>query len=93
VGASGERGCYQFMPATWVQWSGEVLGYPGILTDSTEHYVVLRKVQGWLDDGYSASQIALMWNQGHTGQCSAGVNKHGAPYDSCAYQRLVLANL
>jgi hypothetical protein len=92
-GTSGERGCFQFMPGTWKMWSKDVLGYVGVMTDNTEYYVVLRKIQGWIDAGYSDAQIARMWNQGHVGQCSAGVNKYGARYDSCAYMRLVLANL
>lgn len=92
-GSSHERGCYQFLASTYAMWGKEVLGYVPAMTNATEEYVALKKIQGWLEDGYTESQIARMWNQGHTGKCSSGVNKWGAKYDSCAYTQAVLAQL
>lgn len=80
------------MPETWKMWSMDVLGYVPTLTEHTEHYVALKKIQSWVEQGLSARQIALKWNQGHAGRCSAGTNKHGVKYDSCAYAEKVLAN-
>ena len=50
-------------------------------------------IEKWLAQGHDAVDIAKIWNQGHTGQCSAGVNKYGAKYDSCSYVNMVLAQL
>lgn len=81
------------MPATWKMWSKEILGYVPTLMRHTERLVVVRKIQSWLDKGYSERQIFLMWNQGHAGKCSKGVNKHGAAYNSCAYAEAGLVAL
>lgn len=81
------------MPATWKMWSADVAGRVLPLTPVNEQYVALRKVQGWLDQGYSERQVALIWNQGSAGDCRRGVNKHGAEYDSCAYAQNVLVAL
>lgn len=73
-------------------WSTDVTGRVLPFTPTNETYVALRKVQAWLDQGYSERQIALIWNQGSTGECRKGVNKHGVEYDSCSYaQRVLLA--
>lgn len=50
-------------------------------------------VKRWLQQGYTAPQIALMWNSGQTRECGSGVNKHGVNYDSCAYVTKVVALL
>lgn len=89
-GASGEGGCFQFMPGTWAHWSKKVFGYVEKQTPVNEEYVALHKIQQHLDEGYSERQIALLWNQGHVGECKAGTNKHGVKYDSCAYANKVI---
>lgn len=61
------------------------MGYVPALLEHTERLVVLRKVQAWIDGGYSEREIFHMWNAGHPGKCSRGTNKYGAKYDSCAY--------
>ena len=86
-GASGERGCFQFMPGTWKYWSTHVLGYVADMTPITERYVALHKIQYHINQGYSDSQVALIWNQGNPSPCKAGVNSKGVPYDSCKYVR------
>lgn len=63
------------------------------MTPINQEYVAAYKVQHHLNEGYNEAQIALIWNQGHAGQCSSGYNKHGVWYDSCDYQKKVLALL
>lgn len=93
IGKSGEHGALQFLPSTWEMWSKEVAGRVLPFTEANERYVALLKVQRLLDAGYTARGVALVWNQGHTNGCSAGTNKHGVQYDSCAYAQKVLASL
>jgi hypothetical protein len=81
------------MPRTWELFSQDVYGEVREQTATTERYVAYKKIEKWLDEGLTAKQIALRWNQGHAGQCSAGTNRHGVKYDSCHYARLVLAKL
>lgn len=92
-GLSGEKGCHQYLPSTWRSYSLEVYGYVAEQTPAAAEYVTLTKVQRWLDEGLTPRQIFLIWNQGHPGQCKAGVNKYGVPYDSCAYADKALAKL
>jgi len=80
------------MPDTWRGWSLRVLGYVAPQTPKTEYYVALHKIQFHLNEGYSDREVALIWNQGHAGQCRSGTNKHGVAYNSCAYeQKFILA--
>jgi hypothetical protein len=81
------------MPSTWAHWSQEVFGYIEKQTPINEEYVALHKIQKYLNQGYSEAQISLVWNQGHAGACKSGINRQGVAYDSCAYQRKVLAHL
>lgn len=92
-GLSGERGCHQFLPSTWNAYATEVFGYIKEQTPENAEYVTLTKVERWLDSGLTPRQIFLIWNQGHAGQCKAGVNKYGVPYDSCAYADKAVATL
>jgi hypothetical protein len=93
-GASGEYGCFQYMPSNWVDKSKEVLGYVAPQTRINEHYVTLVVVQRWLDIGYTVDEIALKWN--HPAAlvygCSSGVNSEGVHWDSCEYQQSLLAH-
>jgi hypothetical protein len=75
------------MKATWSHWSKKVLGYVAEQTPKTEYYVALMKIQTHLNEGYSDSDVAKIWNQGHAGKCSSGTNKLGVHYDSCAYEQ------
>jgi len=81
------------MPTTWAGWSKKVLGYIASQTPINERYVALRKIQSHLDEGYSDSQVALIWNQGNASKCKAGINSKGVPYDSCSYVKQVMGNL
>jgi len=70
-GTSGENGAYQFMPDTWAAWSSayanEVLkkSTKGLsMTPENQDAVAIWKVQKLLDAGYSAQDIAAIWNSG-----------------------------
>lgn len=90
TGLSGERGCYQFMPSTWNAYSKEIYGEILPINEEREQFVVQQKVKKWLDQGKTARQIFLIWNQGNSGECVRGINRHGVPYDSCAYAEKAL---
>lgn len=89
-GKSGENGCLQYLPETWEMWSTDVLGYVAPMTYINERYVAANKIQSWLDQGYTAYQVALIWNAGRPVEI-AGVNKYGVKYDSAAYAKRVMA--
>jgi len=95
MGGSGERFCYQLLPATYKAYSIQVLGYyEENPTPTTVEYVVTSKVQQFLNKGMTHDQIALKWNAGESAtKCSKGVNKWKQAYDSCGYVQAVLANL
>lgn len=79
------------MPDTWKYSSEKFIGYLAPMTRINERYVAIVKIQHWLNEGKTASQIALLWNQGNLSKCSSGVNDYGVKYDSCEYVRVVLA--
>ena len=81
------------MPDTWRYWSGIALGYIAEKTPKTERYVALFKIQYHLDQGYSERDVAQIWNTGRAGECIKGTNKYNVKYDSCEYERKVLAQL
>lgn len=83
----------QYLPSTWRAHSVLVYGEVREMTDVRERFVATKIVERWVNAGYNAAQIALMWNQGHAGQCKSGVNKYGVKYDSCGYRDAVLAYL
>lgn len=83
----------QFLPSTWALWSKEVYGEVREQTPERERYVAYKKVEKWLNDGYSAAQIAALWNSGSADnwEHKRGVNKHGVAYDVPKYVHQVLA--
>ena len=86
MGASGEKTCWQYMPATWRAESQRIIGYVAPLTEENAEYVATIKVQQLLDRGRSEHSIILAWNAGENAKnCSKGVNKYGVAYNSCAY--------
>jgi hypothetical protein len=92
-GASGEGGAMQFLPSTWRAFSMDVYGEYREMTPIRERYVAIKMIEKWIAQGLSNAQIALKWNAGGATKCSAGVNSKGVPYDSCSYQKKVLALL
>lgn len=83
----------QYLPSTWRLFSIDVYGEVKEQTPVRERYVAYKMIEKWLGEGYDADDVARIWNQGHAGKCKAGTNKHGVNYDSCAYERQVLAHL
>lgn len=72
-------------------YSLEVYGEVREMTPDRERYVATKMIEKWVGSGMSVSQIALRWNAGGATRCSSGYNRHGVWYDSCKYQRHVLA--
>ena len=92
-GASGESGAYQFMPSTWKSWAQQYLGNANApMTKENQDKVAIMRIQDLLDQGYSAQQVALIWNGGQP-VVKKGVNKYGVSYDSGAYADKVLRAL
>ena len=91
-GGSGEVGCFQYLESTWELYSKIVLGYVAPRTKINERYVTVHMVERWLRKGYTAYEIALIWNSGSTLEIK-GVNEHGEAYDTVAYAQTVLAYL
>ena len=83
----------QFLPSTWRLFSNEVYGEVREQTPVRERYVAYKMIEKWLEQGHDAYAIAKLWNQGHAGQCSKGINRHGVEYDSCGYAQKVLSLL
>lgn len=70
-----------------------MIGYVPEQSPINEEYVATMKIEQWLQEGKSATDIALTWNQGHPGKCRRGVNRYGVNYDSCAYVAMVKSHL
>ena len=100
-GASGEKGAYQFMPATWESWSREyareALGVdtPLSMSKSNQDFVAEFKIQQWLDQGLTPQQIAAKWNSGSEvgWENKVGVNSKGVKYDVPGYVSKVIGAL
>lgn len=92
-GGSGEGGAYQFMPTTWSQWAKQYLGSANApMSQENQDKVATMRIQGWLDEGRTPAEIALLWNSGKTTPVK-GVNRYGVSYDSGAYRDKVLGAL
>lgn len=94
-GKSGESGCMQWLDSTWRKWSKDVYGYVQEMTPSRERYVAYRKIETWLNDGYSAKEVAAIWNSGSPvgWKNKRGINAHGVAYDVPLYVSKVVALL
>lgn len=87
-GASGEIGsAYQWLPSTWKEHAGKVLGDPNAaLTPENQNYVAYHKVKEFKDQGLTPDQILSKWNSGDTRyEGKVGVNSSGQKYDVPAY--------
>lgn len=96
-GASGERGAFQFMPATWQIMSRKYAGRPLPQTPENERLVAEWKIGELLAQGYSPREVALIWNTSLGGAekpfVRSGTNDKGVAYDSGAYAERVLGHL
>lgn len=92
-GGSGETGAYQFMPSTWKQWAKQYLGNANApMTQANQDKVAKAKIADLVAEGYTAKQIALIWNGGEP-KVKKGTNQYGVKYDSGAYADKVLQSL
>ena len=66
TGETGElRSRLQFLPETWKEWAGEILGDENAeLTAENERKVAYFKIKQWLDEGLDVRQVASKWNSG-----------------------------
>ena len=73
----------------------EVAGRVLPMSDRNEEYVAIMMIQKWLDSGLSTAKVILRWNHpaGVVNGCGKGVNAQGVAWNSCLYQKLVLALL
>jgi len=55
--------------------------------------VALKKIQQHFNQGHDEDNVARIWNQGNAGPCVIGTNSSGVDYNSCAYEKKVLAML
>lgn len=104
AGKTGEiKSIFQFTPGTWKLYAKSELGDENAeVNPDNETYVARQKVKKWIDKGYTARQIASMWNAGEaekdaytgkfsTGKSSVGINqKYGVKYDVPGYANNVL---
>lgn len=103
AGKSGEmKSIWQYTPATWKQYSTEVLGHDAPLSSELEAYVTHKKVSQWVDEMKNQGvpdediplKIASKWNagEGHPDaykQGLKGTNKYGVKFDTPAYAQKV----
>lgn len=99
AGKTGEMASiFQFTPDTWKKQAGTFLGNANApLTADNETEVMTKQVRKWIDDGYTAKQIASMHNAGvgepnaftgkfSNGAPSKGVNKkYNVPFNVPTY--------
>lgn len=104
AGPSGEmKSIFQFEPGTWKTYAQQISGNANLpMTAQNESMIAYSKVNDWLQKGYSAEQIASMWNAGpgepnaYTGKFSDGSSsqgtnaKYGVKYDVPGYAKRVL---
>lgn len=93
-GASGERGCFQFMPTTYKAYIKKYLGTTTLpMTFENEYNLMVTVNTLYLEKGYTPYQVALLHNQGHMGKCSKGINKYGVKFDSCSYAQSIASSI
>lgn len=85
----------QFLPSTWRLFSQDVYGEVKEQTPKRERYVAYKMIEKWLEQGYTAYQIAAIWNSGSPDnwQTKVGINKHGVAYNVPEYVYAVVANI
>lgn len=85
-GKSGERGAYQWMPGNYEAMAKEAGLDPTDFSPVNQDKAAYHRVKSLLDQGYTQSQVASLWNSGSPDwQGKVGVNKEGIAYDVPAY--------
>lgn len=85
-GASGEIGCFQFLPATYKNLSKKHFGQvKGFSLEVEQQLVKLEVIDLIEKKKLTPDKVFLYWNSGQYKRCSKGINKHNVPYDSCRY--------
>ena len=85
-GQSGEITCLQFMPNTYKSYSRDATGRELPPTKTNAMYVASLKIEKWVRQGKTDSQILLIWNAGENAKkCGSGTNKYKVKYNSCQY--------
>lgn len=93
-GKSGEIGAYQYMPKTYIALTKKYYGSTTIeATPEVQDTLAQKELTSLFDKGYSIYQVALIWNQGHPGKCSKGINKYGAKFNSCDYAESIVKKM
>lgn len=87
-GKSGEKGCMQYMPNTWIAHSKKVLGYVAPLTPTNEKFVATHIISKLLEK-HTPVEVALIWNGGEV-KYKSGVNAHGVAYNTKLYADKVM---
>lgn len=91
-GASGEHGAYQWMPGNFEASAKQYGLDPNDFSPVNQDKVAYHHIKDLLDQGYSQSQVASMWNSGSPDwEGKVGVNKEGVKYDTPAYVNRVKA--
>lgn len=91
-GASGESGAYQWMPDTWKDHAGKILGdSSALMTPENQNAVAYGVIKGWKDMGLNPAQIAAKWNSGSEigWETKIGVNSKGVRYNVPQYVKSV----
>lgn len=74
------------MPKTYKSYAKETVGRVIPATKTNAMYVASLKVEKWVRQGKTDSQILLTWNAGENAKkCGKGTNKQGVKYNSCKY--------
>lgn len=94
VGASGEKGAYQWMPGNYEKDAQDAGFDPSDFSPATQDKVAYAKIKKLKDQGYDPGQIASLWNSGdpNNWQNHSGVNQYGVAYDTPGYVQKVKQN-
>lgn len=96
--AGTSTGAYQFQPATWKAFSGQILGNANApMTPENQNAVAYGMIKTWKDSGMGPAQIAAKWNSGSdTGWenkiGTTTINGKSVPYNVPQYVQNVVSN-
>lgn len=92
-GKDGEYGAWQWRASTWAVQAKKYLGNAKApMTRKNQDAVALGHIRSLLGQGYSAYEIALIWNGGSP-TVKKGITNSGVRYNSGIYANKVIAFL